>query len=258
MQHLVDQLVHAGLSEREAKVYLVSLSLGEANVQEIAHATQIMRTTVYNVIDGLVEHGLMKSVERKGKKFYIAESPEHVVTMLKSKADALLKRMESLEESLPEFMAVENKHKDRPRVYYFEGKEGIKQLSRRYEEVSGDFFEIAPYDKIREFFGEHEFDSHKETLTKNRIHGRIIIIADKPPVEFMRRMHQRFGWEIRYMEPSVAPMDGHMSVKGSEVYGFSYEGVPMGVLIENPALASAMHRVFEMAWESAPTDIAFP
>ncbi len=53
-------------------------------------------------------------------------------------------------------------------------------------------------------------------------------------------------------------MEGHLSVKGDEIYGFTYDGIPVGVIVENRQLSSAMKKIFELAWESAPTDIAFP
>jgi sugar-specific transcriptional regulator TrmB len=258
MQHLVDCLKRVGLSDQEAKVYMVSLSLGDATVQEIAHASQIMRTTAYSVIDSLVEKGLICSFDVKGRRLLTAESPNEIVTMLKRKAEKMIWNIGVVETALPELFAVENKKKDKPRVYFFEGKDGITKLSKRYESISEDFYEIVPFDELRRFFDEHEFDSHKERMVRSHIKGRIIIVADKPPVESMKRVYDRFGWEVRYMENGSAPITGHLSVKGDEIYGFAYDGIPIGVVIENPPLASAMKRVFELAWESAPTDIAFP
>ncbi|NQV11971.1 hypothetical protein HQ524_01280 [Candidatus Uhrbacteria bacterium] len=258
MQFLVDQLAHAGMSEREARVYLVSLSLGKASVQEIAHASQMTRTTVYNVVDAIVERGLMQAVDVDGKRLLIAESPEKIVQMLKRQAEELIGKIDIVESALPEFIALENQKKGRPRVYFFEGKKGIVQLAKRYEETTADFYEIVPFDALREFFDEHEFDSHKETVCKNRMTGKIIIVADKPPIESMKRVHQRFGWEVRYLETGSSPLSGHISVKGDEIYGFSYDGIPIGVVIENESIAGAMRQVFELAWESAVSEVSFP
>lgn len=258
MQFLVDQLAHAGLSSREARIYLVSLSLGKASVQEIAHASQMTRSTVYNVIDGIVERGLMKIVDVNGKRFFVAESPEKIVKMLKRQAEDLIGRINVVELAMPEFLALENNKSGRPRVYFFEGKKGIVELSRRYEETTSDFFEIVPFDALRQFFEEHELDAHKETMVKNRISGKVLIIADEPPVESMRRVHERFGWQLRYMKSGSEPLSGHISVKGDEIYGFSYDGIPIGVVIENDSIARALKMVFELAWESARTDVSFP
>lgn len=258
MRHIVDQLQVAGLSEREARVYLTALSLGSATAQEIAHASQITRTTVYNVIDGLLEMGLVSSIERKAGKVFVAEPPEVIVQMLKNQADELVRSIDAMEDMLPELMALEKSIEHRPRMYMYEGKEGIRQLSRRYEECSGDFFEIVPYDALRSFIEAHEFEGHRERLTHNRIKGRILIVADKPPVESMRQMHVRHGWHVRYVPSDEAPITGQVSVKGDEVYGVAFEGVPVGVVIENPPLAQSLRTVFDLAWNSAPTDIAFP
>jgi len=258
MQHIIEQLQLAGLSEREARVYVTTLSLGSASVQEIAHTSQITRTTVYNVIESLLESGLLTSLERKERKMYSAEPPEVIVRMLKAKADELLRRMEAVEDLLPELMALEKTIEHRPRMYMYEGREGIRQLSRRYEECTGDFFEIVPYEALRSFIEDHEYADHRETLTHNRIYGRVLVVADKPPIESMREMHVRHGWHVRYVPSSNAPLTGQISVKGNEVYGVAFEGIPVGVVIENPPLASALRRVFNLAWEAAPTDIAFP
>ena len=239
-------------------MYLTTLSLGSASVQEIAHASQITRTTVYNVIESLIETGLMTSLEQKGKNTYAAEPPEVIVRMLKSKADELLRRMEAVEELLPELMALEKTIQHRPRMFMYEGREGIRQLSRRYEECSADFFEIVPYDALHTFIEAHEYADHRETLTHNCIHGRVLVVADVPPVESMREMHERHGWHVRYLPSDDAPLTGQISVKGNEVYGVAFEGIPVGVVIENPPLAQALRRVFNLAWDAAPTDIAFP
>lgn len=258
VRHIVDQLQLAGLSEREARVYITALTLGSASIQEIAHASQITRTTVYNLIESLVEQGLVSSLERDGKKLYSAEPPEVIVQLLRAKSDELLRRLEAVEDLLPELMALEKTVQHRPRMYMYEGKEGIRQLSRRYEECSGDFFEIVPYDALQAFIADHEFAEHREILTRNRIRGRVLIVAEQPPVEVMREMHDRHGWHIRYIGQARMPLSGQISVKGDEIYGVAFEGIPVGVVIENPPLAQALRHVFDMAWEAAPTDIAFP
>ena len=258
MRHIIEQLQVAGLSEREARVYLTSLSLGAASAQEIAHASQISRSTVYNVLEGLSETGLVAGIERKGKRLFVAEPPEMVVAMLKRQADELVRRIEAVEDMLPELAAIEKSIEHRPRMFMYEGREGIRQLAKRYEECAGDFFEIVPYEALRSFIQEHEYEGHRERLTHNRIKGRVLIVADTPPVESMRQMHQRHGWHIRYISSEQAPITGQVSVKGNEVYGVAFEGVPVGVVIENPPLAQALRTVFNLAWEAAPTDVAFP
>ncbi len=257
MQHLIDLLQTAGLSERESRVYLSALALGSATAQEIANGAQIVRSTAYNVIEGLTDMGLLTSVERDGHPVYTAEPPDAILEMLKHRVEELGRRMSVVEEALPELMALEKRQEQRPRMFMFEGKEGIQRLARRYEEATGEFFEIVPYEALTKMLDEEEFSEHKERLTHNRIRGRVLIVADHPPVDYMRLLHNRHGWDVRYLPPSQAPLSGHVSVKGHEIYGVAYEGLPVGVVIENPALAGALRMVFNLAWQAAPKEIGF-
>ncbi|MEK7108178.1 MAG: helix-turn-helix domain-containing protein, partial [Patescibacteria group bacterium] len=251
MQHLIDLLQTAGLSERESRVYLSALALGSATAQEIANGAQIARSTAYNVIEGLTEMGLLASIEHDGHPLFTAEPPDAILEMLKHRVEDLSRRMSVMEDALPELMALEKRQSERPRMFMFEGKEGIQRLSRRYEEATGEFFEIVPYDSLVSKLDESDFEKHKERMTHNQIRGRILIVAAKPPVEYMRELHTRYGWHVRYLPPEQAPMTGHVSVKGHEIYGVAYEGMPVGVVIENPALAGALKVVFDLAWRAA-------
>ena len=64
-------LKQLGLLEKEAKVYLASLELGEATVLELAKKSALNRTTVYVEIEKLGQRGLVSSIE-KGKKRYFS------------------------------------------------------------------------------------------------------------------------------------------------------------------------------------------
>lgn len=251
MKHLVEHLGAAGLTDKQARVYLSTLSLGPSTVQEISNASQITRSTTYSLIESLLEVGLMQSVEKNGKRLFTADPPERMIDMLQTEAEAISRRREILERALPELAAVEHTHKTRPRVYYYEGKEGIRRLANRFEESEGDFFEIVPLDVLREFFDEHEFEDHRERLVKkHRMVGRILITAKEPPVTTIKKVREQYGWEARYIEPSSVPIRGHVSVKGDEVYAFSYDGLPIGVVMESRSMASAVRAVFELAWSA--------
>lgn len=258
MQHLVEYLLSAGFSEREARIYLTGISLGRSSVADLAKESQMTRTTVYGIVDDLELRGLVNFCDVAGKRMLTFESPDKLIVLLEKKAEELIRSIGKMESALPELMAVENSREHKPRVLFFEGKDGITRLAERYEDKVAEFFEIVPFDSLSKFFDEHEFDSHKNTLARNRVKGKIIIVADSPPIESMKRVHNRFGWEVKYLQTGSSALSGHISVKGNEIYGFSYHGAPMGVVIENEPLASALRVVFELAWQSAPTEVSFP
>ena len=73
-------LSSVGLTDSEQKVYLSALEAGESSVQHLAKKTKLSRVTVYSVIETLTQHGLMSSVEKGKKTYYIAEPPERLIT----------------------------------------------------------------------------------------------------------------------------------------------------------------------------------
>ena len=52
-------LVNFGLSEKEAKVYLACLEIGDASANEISLKSDLPRTLVYDILERLIDSGLV-------------------------------------------------------------------------------------------------------------------------------------------------------------------------------------------------------
>jgi sugar-specific transcriptional regulator TrmB len=116
---ILESLISLGLKENEAKVYLAILKMGQASVGQIADATDVQRTFIYDILEQLQDDGLVSSVEKKGVKHFSALSAQK----LKKWQEEKLAQFESV---LPELRALEKTVGDRPKVQFFEGVEGIK------------------------------------------------------------------------------------------------------------------------------------
>src|SRR3989344_8029704 len=118
------ELIQAlGLTEHEVAVYLATLELGEGNIQEISRKSGVKRTSIYNFIDTLKERQLLSEIKKGKRKFYSAVSPHHLVDEQKSK-------VASVERLIPQLLAVQNTGRNKPRVSFFEGIEGLKEIYR--------------------------------------------------------------------------------------------------------------------------------
>ena len=84
---LVATLREIGLSENEAKLYLGMLSLSEATVQKISKSSNIKRTTAYPLLEKLVRLGLVGIKEVGLRKYYFAESPARLKSLIERKKD---------------------------------------------------------------------------------------------------------------------------------------------------------------------------
>jgi len=97
-QKIIEQL---GYSDKEAKVYLASLSLGEAHVSDIANKLHMPHSTVQVVVDRLHKDGLMNFYVMRRYKYWVAEKPEVLLKNLQKK-EALIK------EALPKLSSLRN------------------------------------------------------------------------------------------------------------------------------------------------------
>lgn len=111
-------LTKIGLTEKEAILYVSLIESGPATVSIISKNTGLHRPIVYKVLPGLQEKGLV-TVSPKGKlKYYVAESPE--------KLESLLRETEKVvEKIIPELKGVFQSFSHRPTVKVLEGQKGL-------------------------------------------------------------------------------------------------------------------------------------
>ena len=82
MDELKKELEHLGLSEKESRVYLAALELGPSPVQDISHKAHVNRATTYVMIEALSARGLLSTFQKGKKRFYAAESPDRLLTIV--------------------------------------------------------------------------------------------------------------------------------------------------------------------------------
>src|SRR4030042_1390974 len=124
------------LNEKEAKVYLASLELGQAIVNAIAKKAGVNRATSYFVIENLIKMGLMSSFHKDKKQYFIAADPERLLEIVDQKKKLYESKADRLNKIMPELRSINNKQKNRPVVRYYEGKEGVMAMLDEFMKLS--------------------------------------------------------------------------------------------------------------------------
>lgn len=110
-----------GLSDKAAALYLACLELGEATIQQLSGVAEVKRTSVYYVINELIEAGALFETKRNKKVFYIPETPRN---LLKAARNRLLDVEDAIDELEEKRHAIFKK----PRVYFLYGPQGFKHV----------------------------------------------------------------------------------------------------------------------------------
>ncbi|MBU6214359.1 hypothetical protein KGM48_00735 [Patescibacteria group bacterium] len=123
---LAKTLEEFGLSDKEAAVYLSLLELGPSVVSSIAKHSRINRSTVYVVLSFLAKRGFVSTSDVQNVRLYTAASPERLVKIAQESADKYKELTATTKSLLPKLRAMQSGAKQKPRVQFFDGDEGIE------------------------------------------------------------------------------------------------------------------------------------
>ncbi|MEK7460666.1 MAG: helix-turn-helix domain-containing protein, partial [Patescibacteria group bacterium] len=144
-----------GLSEKEARVYLALLGIGQATVQQIAKKAGVVRPTTYVILETLSKKGLATTVEKNGKVYFAAESPEQLQQFLKQQEQEISTKVEELKRAMPELVSIFALSGDRPTMRFYEGKDGVAASdddAYRSLKPSEQIYAFSPADEMERVY----------------------------------------------------------------------------------------------------------
>ncbi len=78
-----------GFTERETKVYLALIDLGETKIGPLAAKTRLQPAKIYETLEKLIDKGLVTFVLKSKIKHFQAQDPQEILNLLKEKEKAL-------------------------------------------------------------------------------------------------------------------------------------------------------------------------
>jgi predicted DNA-binding transcriptional regulator len=117
-----------GLSEGEIKVYGAVLDLGVAPLNKIHEKTGIERRNIYDILNKLIEKGLIAYVDENKKRAFQVTSPNKLIGYLDEKKVEIDKSKALIEREMPEILAKYQAKKPGIKAEVFRGVEGVKAV----------------------------------------------------------------------------------------------------------------------------------
>lgn len=161
---LISILEEYWLPSTEAKTYLSTLELWSAPVSTIARRSNENRVTVYSALKSLVKKGIATQVTKKNTTYYTVISPEKL-------AKGVEEKYLMIKKALPEFAAIASKYDNKPKVQFFDGIEGLKNI---YEEVILSGKDMPAWEPFLTFVWTNKIDQRfQEYLSKEFVPWRL-------------------------------------------------------------------------------------
>lgn len=241
-------LKEIGLKDKEIAIYNAILPLGSASIRELAQKTGINRGTVHDVLECLVDRGLVFSEKRGERRKFIVSSPDKIVSVLEQEEKQLQGRKEKVSKSLPTLLSFYAKQGGRPSVKYFDNDQGIRKILEDILETLSNEKEKISYvyssksmrsvpDYVYKLFP----DFTKEKI-KRGIKTKVISMGGGGDPENLV-MAERKSIKID------APAYFIIYANKLALISIAEDKSPFGVLITDEKIAATQKILFEELWE---------
>jgi len=120
----IENLKELGLSKGETKVYTAVLELGISTLNKIQEKTGIERRNIYDILNKLIEKGLVSYTIEKGKRTYQITHPNKLLEEIKEKEN----KLKQLKNQIPQITDFFNSKRPQIKAEVYRGNESIKAL----------------------------------------------------------------------------------------------------------------------------------
>ncbi|MFH1365690.1 MAG: helix-turn-helix domain-containing protein [archaeon] len=231
-----------GLTETEEKVYLSLAKLGESPASEIIKKTQLHRTTIYDVLERLIEKGLVGFIIKNKIKYYLSSSPSKFEDLALEDKNKAEKKFKLAKQIMSEISTFKKEDKEKLIVQLFVGDKGFKTIMDDIINEGKDYFILGSEGKLSNTLPNYA-EQWAEKRRKKKIKAKIIYVdrANAPKWKLN---------EIRYIPKEYAsPVS--TTIYGKKVLIFLDEAPVSMILIESEKVAKAYKNYFDLLWKIA-------
>ncbi len=223
-----------GLTPKEVDVYLTLLISGESSITEVMSKAHVSRKSIYEILQKLLDKGLVSYVVKDNKKRFVAVNPERLVDIIKEKE-------RNLQNLLPELLKKYKENKKEVNIQVFTGTEGMKTVSNNILKLGKTFYVLANEGKIFAFLKYYmpQFLRQKE---KMKIYSKIIYSES-----FRKKNMQVPLSEARYVSDKFSsPIS--LAIYDDNVNILIFSENPIAIHIQSKEISKSFMNYFNLMW----------
>lgn len=243
MDNELYNLLDLGLTEGEAKVYLALSKLGSSTVGPIVKESSVAYSNVYDILNRLIEKGIVSFIIKNKTKYFQAASPVNLLNYLEKKERELSSQKQTLNKILPELEKLQ-KIKPQQDAEIFLGKKGLRTA---YEKM----FAGATEKDEQLFFYLHEKEYAEES---NLFYNSIVDLVKKVKIRGIVNKKYRKSWfakKAKHLRMKFVdfPIPGNIDILKDMVLIVSWKPPIIAILIRSKNIADNLKDYFEEIWK---------
>ncbi|MCK4589979.1 MAG: hypothetical protein KAT77_06045 [Nanoarchaeota archaeon] len=239
-------LEELGLTKNEIKVYLALLELGSTSTGPLIKKVGMHRAAVYDIIDLLIDKGLVSYVIKANRKYFEAQDPDRLLEYLESKKQDIVNKEEKLKKILPELQLKRKLSKEEQEGTLYKSKKGLKSIFEDILKEKKPWFVFGATGKFKELFHAYFIHFH-ERRAKSKIPLKIIFNDE---VRKQKREKELKLCKIKYLPNSyISPSTTF--IYGDRVAIINWSSDPMAFLMRSKQVADSYKSFFDILWKTA-------
>jgi len=240
-------LEQAGFTQGEIRVYLSLLELGETTTGLIIKKSHITGSKVYEILEKLIEKGLVSYVIKEKTKYFQASSPRRLLDYINKKEQELLGEKKEIKNLIPELESLQKSKQEIQSSQMFEGYEGIKTVFNLILETlkSGEeYYAFSLGDELKDKNVMLFLENYHQKRVKKKI--KVKIIANLNEKQLFKQLSKLKGIQIKYHKDPV-PLG--VFIFKDHIATFAFQEKPTCFLIKSQQIADSYKEFFKGLWE---------
>lgn len=233
-------LYQLGFNEKEADVYLALNTFGPSPASTLARITSIKRTSVYDILNGLLAKNLIVTYQKGPTTFYAIDDLNKLLRHQKEKV--------RLAESVVRQLDSERATREGIPINHYVGEENYREM---YEDIlRANPKEIMAWLNLDKFY--KALDPVREeqwTLQriKQGVHARLMLLDTPMAREFRKKDAESLRTTV--LIPKEFAFTANCFLYEGHVMLFDADNVITGIRINHKSIYTLQKQVFEMSWK---------
>jgi sugar-specific transcriptional regulator TrmB len=243
---ILQKLQSIGLSESESRLYLVGLELGPTTILKLSKVSEIKRTSIYAMIDNLVQKGVFEIQIYGWKKLYTASSPHNLQSIIYKNYQNLLSIIPSLE----------NLNYINQNEVYLKSYLGNNNICNLYISILSNLEENSEYliignmrvwaDSMGEFAP--SFFVEREKVCKERNVKIKALFIDDEYSRSQKSSNKLYGIEVQYLPTSSNINTNYVITNSNALFHQTIEQ-NQAFVTNNPYIIKTQRELFGLLWK---------
>lgn len=236
----IQQLISLGFSEKEASVFLSLNQIGPSAASTLARITNLKRTSMYDILNSLLEKNLITSFRQGQYTYYAVDDLNKIYYQEKEKLDIAKNVIEQLK-------AIQ-KNPQNIDINYYKGREGYVEMYR--DILAKKPKELMGWINLDKFYAAID-PVFEEQWTQQRVKKNIavrLLLQNTPLVEAFQKNDAALRRETRLI-PTSNLFETTCFLYENHVTFFDSSGSITGIRINHNGFYAMQKQIFEMNWQ---------